>query len=146
MSSISPQYHSAEHILTAVFGELFNGKIIDSRFKGSKVRCDYELETETQEAQLPEIAAKAEKRANEIIQENREVTFEEISLKEAKKLCSLHRLPDGLEKIRIVKIGDDITTPCRGEHVKNTNEIGILKIRTYNLTSPKIIRLTFGLE
>jgi len=138
-----PRQHSAEHILTAVFGQLFGGKIVDSRFKGPKVRCDFELKTEIP---LEEIIEKAEKKANEIISENRETIIEEISRAEAEKTYSLHRLPEDVEKVRIVKIGPDIATPCRGQHVKNTKEIGVLKIRTYNFVNPEILRLTFVLE
>ncbi|MFA6099833.1 MAG: hypothetical protein WC750_03030 [Patescibacteria group bacterium] len=143
MGDIDPRQHSAEHILTAVFGQLFHGKIIDSRFKGPKVRCDFELDGEIP---LEENIEKAEKRANSIISEGREVAFEEVSSEEAKRLCSLHRLPAGIEKVRIVRIGNDVITPCRGQHVKNTKEIGVLKIRTSNFISPGILRLTFGLE
>ena len=143
MSEIDPRQHSAEHILTAVFGKLFNGKIIDARFKGNKVRCDFEVKSDKP---LEEMVRQAEKAANAIISQNREVTFEEVSLKGAEKICSLHRLPEGTEKVRIVRIGSDVITPCKGHHVKNTKEIGVLKIRTYNLISPGIIRLTFVVE
>jgi len=143
MPNIDPKQHSAEHILTAVFGNLFNAKIIDSRFKGNKVRCDFEIKSD---APLETIIEQVESKANEIIDQNREVTFEEVSLEKAKKLCSLHRLPEGVETIRIVRIGDDIVTPCRGDHVKSTSEIGKLKIRTFNFTNPGVLRLTFGIE
>ncbi|MEK7673453.1 MAG: hypothetical protein AAB373_06240 [Patescibacteria group bacterium] len=143
MSEIDPRQHSAEHILTAVFGHLFDGRIVDSRFKGNKVRCDYEVKTELP---LAEIISKAEARTNEIISENREVTFEFVSLAEAKKLCSLHRLPDGITEVRLAKIGPDVITPCRGNHVHNTSEIGTLKIRTFDWATPGIIRLTFVVE
>jgi Ser-tRNA(Ala) deacylase AlaX len=143
MSDIDPRQHSAEHILTAVFGQLFNGKIIDSRFKGPKVRCDFDITTDLS---LDKVIIQAEEKANKIISENRDVTFEEIDYEEAKKICSLHRLPEGIEKVRIVKIGNDVITPCRGQHVNNTKEIGRLKIRTYNFINPGVLRLTFGLE
>ena len=138
-----PTHHSAEHILTAVFGELYNAKIIDSRFKGTKVRCDYQI---TSEEPLAEICAAAEKRANQIISENRDVTFEEVTREEAERLCSLHRLPEGAQKIRLVRIGEGVLTPCVGEHVKNTSEIGGLKIRTFDWVQPGVIRLNFGVE
>jgi alanyl-tRNA synthetase len=143
MSEIDPRQHSAEHILTTVFGHLFNGKIIDVRFKGNKVRCDFEIKSDMP---IEEMVRQAEKAANAIIGQNHEVTFEEISRKEAEKTYSLHRLPEGTENVRIVKIGSDVITPCKGQHVKNTKEIGILKIRTYNFISPKILRLTFVVE
>ncbi|MFC1655885.1 hypothetical protein ACFL3C_03385 [Patescibacteria group bacterium] len=55
-------------------------------------------------------------------------------------------MPEEAEKIRIVRIGEDVITPCRGEHVKNTSEIGVIKIRTYNYINPRTLRLTFGIE
>lgn len=143
MNNIDPKQHSAEHILTAVFNYLFNGKIIDSRFKGTRVRCDYEILTNLP---LEEIIAQTEERTNQIISENRDITIEELSCEEAKKKCSLHRLPDGVEKVRMVKIGSDVITPCKGQHIKNTNSIGTLRIRTYNFIKPGILRLTFSLE
>ncbi|KKQ26946.1 MAG: Threonyl/alanyl tRNA synthetase SAD [Candidatus Magasanikbacteria bacterium GW2011_GWC2_37_14] len=143
MSEIDPKQHSAEHILSAVFGQLFNSKIIDSRFRGNNVRCDYELEIKIP---TEEIIKEVEDRANIIISENREVVFEEIGLEQAKALYSLHRLPDGVKNVSIVKIGSDIITPCKGPHVKNTKEIGILKIRTHHLVSPNVLRLTFVLD
>jgi len=143
MSDIDPRQHSAEHVLTAVFGHLFNGKIIDVRFKGNKVRCDFEVKSDMP---IEEMVRRAEKSVNAIISQNREVAFEEVSPGEAEKICSLHRLPEGTEKVRIVKIGSDVITPCKGQHVKNTKEIGILKIRTYNFISPRILRLTFVVE
>lgn len=46
MPPIDPKQHTAEHILTGVFGLLFNGKILDTRFKGTKIRCDYEIKSD----------------------------------------------------------------------------------------------------
>lgn len=140
---IDPKQHSAEHILTAVFGELFGAKIIDSRFKGNKVRCDFEIESDLS---LEEIIAKAEAKTNEIIKENRDVTFDTVTLEEAKKLCSLHRLPEGLSEVRLVYIGENVITPCNGEHVKNTSEIGTLKIKTFSYVEPNVLRLTLKVE
>lgn len=140
---MDPRQHSAEHILTAVFGNLFGGKIIDSRFKDNKVRCDYEVKSDLP---LEEIVRQAEKRANEIIAENREVTFDEIGFEEAQNLYSLHRLPEGVEKVRLVKMGSDVVTPCRYPHVATTKEIGNLKIRTFQWFQPGVVRLTFGIS
>ncbi|MFH1536551.1 MAG: hypothetical protein ABID45_01025 [Patescibacteria group bacterium] len=138
-----PKQHSAEHILSSAFKQLFDSNIIDSRFKGNKVRCDFKINSEIP---LEQIIEQAETKANEIISQNHEITFEEISVEEAKKLYAMHRLPEGIEKVRIIHIGDDSATPCRGKHAQNTSEIGKIKIRTSNLIKPDIIRLTFVIE
>ncbi|MBI4727022.1 hypothetical protein HY768_07340 [candidate division TA06 bacterium] len=112
-------------------------------FKGTKVRCDFAVESALP---MEEIIEQAETRANQIIAQNREVTFKEVRLEEASRLCSLHRLPEGAGKIRLVSLGEDVVTPCSGIHAKNTPEIGRLRIRTFNFVKPGAIRLTFVVE
>ncbi|MDQ7797608.1 MAG: hypothetical protein RDU76_01520 [Candidatus Edwardsbacteria bacterium] len=143
MPATDPRQHSAEHILTAVFGQLFNGKLLDTRFKGTKVRCDFSVQSGLP---LEQIIAQAEAKANGIISQNLDVTFEQMTAAEAAAYCSLHRLPEGAQDVRLVRIGQDVITPCSGPHVKNTSEIGRLHIRTWNLVEPGLIRLTFVVE
>lgn len=143
MPATDPRQHSAEHILTAVFGRLFHGRLLDTRFKGTKVRCDFSVQSELP---LEQIISQVENRANEIITQNREVTFEQMTAEEAASYCSLHRIPQETVNVRLVRIGDDVITPCSGPHVKNTSEIGRLHIRTWNWAEPGVIRLTFVVE
>jgi len=143
MPPTNPRQHSAEHILTAVFGLLFNGKLLDTRFKGTKVRCDFAAQSGLP---LEEIIQQTEAKANQIIAQNLAVTFEQMTAGEAAAYCSLHRLPEGAENVRLVRIGPEVVTPCSGPHVKNTSEIGRLHIRTWNWVEPGLIRLTFVVE
>jgi len=143
MPPTDPRQHSAEHILTAVFGLLFIGKLLDTRFKGTKVRCDFAVQSELP---LEQIIEQAEAKTNEIILQNLDVTFQQMTAEEAASYCSLHRLPEGAGNIRLVRIGQDVVTPCSGPHVKNTSEIGRLRIRTFNFVEPGLIRLTFVVE
>jgi Ser-tRNA(Ala) deacylase AlaX len=143
MPASDPRQHSAEHILTAVFSHLFGGKLTDTRFKGTKVRCDYLVETDLP---LDEIIQKVGEESNRIIAQHRAVTFQQMTAQEAAEFCSLHRLPEDTGNVRLVRIGDDVVTPCSGPHVKNTSEIGLLHIRTWNWAGPGLVRLTFVVE
>ncbi len=143
MPPADPRQHTAEHILTGIFGLLFQGKVLDTRFKGTKIRCDYEVKSDLS---LEKIIKQAEDKTNKIIKENRDVVFEMVTRDEAAKLCSLHRIPDKTTETRLVKVGTDIITPCVGLHVKNTREIGQVKIRTFQWVTPGIIRLTFVVD
>jgi misacylated tRNA(Ala) deacylase len=143
MPASDPRQHSAEHILTAVFGQLFHGRLLDTRYKGTKVRCDYAVQSDLT---LEQIIAQAEAKANEVILQNLAVTFQQMTAEEAASYCSLHRLPEGAQNVRLVRIGRDLVTPCSGPHVKNTSEIGRLRIRTFNFVEPGSIRLTFIVE
>lgn len=143
MPATDHRQHSAEHILTAAFGLLFGGKLLDTRFKGTKVRCDDKLDTELP---LEEIVALAAAKANEIISQNLDVTFEQLSAAEAASYCSLHRLPKDTKDVRLVRISPEVLTPCSGPHVGNTSEIGKLHIRTWYWAEPGMVRLTFVVE
>jgi len=143
MPATDPRQHSAEHILTAVLGQLFHGKLLDTRFKGTKVRCDFAVQSDLS---IDEIIAQAEAKANQIISQRRDVTFEQMTAGEAAEYCSLHRLPEGAQDVRLVRMGNDVVTPCSGPHVRNTSEIGRLRIRTWNWVEPGLIRLTFVVE
>jgi glutamyl-tRNA synthetase len=144
MRDIEPRFHTSEHILTAVVGELFNGLIIDSRFKENKVRCDYQVDLSIS---IDDFVKQIEKKANDYISKNLTVSFEEVSLSEAEKRCKLHRIPEGASSIRLVKVGEEIITPCAGAHVKNTKDIhGKIKIKNFNQIDKNTVRVMFSLE
>jgi len=143
MSGKDPRQHSAEHLMTSVFGDLYKGRIIDTRFKGTKVRCDYEIPGEF----LPEdVVSHVEYEVNRRIGLNLPVSYEITDIEKSEKICSLHRLPTDSRQVRLVYIGDKMITPCSGEHVGNTSEIGKVKIRTFQVPEPGILRLTFAVE
>jgi Ser-tRNA(Ala) deacylase AlaX len=140
---VEPKYHTAEHVLTAVIKELFKGIVTDCRQKGKKVRCDYQLDTDIP---LEEAIRGAEKRANEIISSNMDILIETVPREEAVKVAKLKKVPKDKDSIRLVRIGNYDVTPCSGQHVSNTDEIGKIEIRTFHQISPDTIRLTFVLN
>jgi len=140
---VDPKYHTAEHVLTAVISELFDGIITDSRFKGKKVRCDYRFKTDMP---LEEAIKKAENRANRIISSKYDIKIETVPRDKALKMVKLRKVPEEQDPIRLVKIADYDITPCSGEHVSNTIDIGRMEIRTYHHITPDTVRLTFVLH
>ena len=117
MPANDPRQHSAEHILTAAFGQLFHGKLLDTRFKGTKVRCDFAVQSGLS---LEEIIAQAEAKANQIISQKLDVTYEQMTAGEAAACCSLHRLPEGAQDVRMVRIGQEwppLQWPTREKHL-----------------------------
>jgi alanyl-tRNA synthetase len=70
----------------------------------------------------------AERRANEIIWEDRPVTPHQVTMEEARAL-PLRKMPDlGLGPIRLVEIAGFDLTACGGTHVAATGGVGLLKI------------------
>lgn len=137
---VEPRYHTAEHILTAVINEIYGGEVVEIHFKGNKARCDYRF---TPDVPLEEAIRKIEKRVNEVISKNYDVSIEFAEREEAARLARLKKVPEEKEKIRLVRIGDFNITACSGEHVKNSSEVGRMEIRTFHQLTPDIVRLTF---
>ena len=144
--SEAPRMHSAEHILNQVMVRKFGcGRCFSAHVNKKKSKCDYHFARALSDDEAKEI----ETAVNKAISANLEVTEKKVSLDEANLRFNLTRLPDGIETVRIVNIGDFDSCPCSGEHVDNTEEIGefhmisqdfndgVLRIR-YKLDDPKL--------
>lgn len=143
MRDIDPRYHTAEHILTGAAGSLFGGIIVDSRFKDAKCRADYRMPSPVD----PDPFARAvTAEANRIIDRHLDVTFESVTPQQAARRCTLHRIPSGAAEIRLVKVGDEVVTPCVGMHVANTCDIGgHITVKTITGIAPDTVRIMFGI-
>lgn len=137
--------HSAEHILNQVMVRKFDcGRCFSAHVNKKKSKCDYHFDRALTDSEVLEI----EEAVNEAISAHLTVTEEMASLAEAERNFNLTRLPEGVETVRIVHIGDFDSCPCIGEHVANTSEIGrfqlasqdcndgVLRIR-YKLADPQ---------
>jgi misacylated tRNA(Ala) deacylase len=119
--SYVPRMHSAEHILNQVMVRKFDsGRCFSAHVNKKKSKCDYHFDRALTDNEVTEL----EEAVNKAISANLDVTEEMVSLEEADRNLNLIRLPDGVETVRIVHIGDFDSCPCIGEHVDNTAEIG----------------------
>ncbi|MGN7479041.1 alanyl-tRNA editing protein [Solibacillus silvestris] len=116
------QQHAGQHILTAAFVELFNIPTISFHLGTELVTIDLNI-GEVSEEQL--IAA--EKRANEIILENRPIETKWVTKDE---LAHYHLRKDVTvdEDIRLVIIPDYDYNGCGGTHPTSTGQVGLIKI------------------
>ena len=138
-----PQMHTAEHILNQTMVRMFNkGRSFSAHLEKKKSKCDYHFERDLTETEVLEL----EKKVNDIISQNLNVTEEIIDFEIAQKLYNLQKLPEGVtENVRIIKVGEYDACPCIGQHVANTNEIGRFKIISTGFEN-EILRLRFKLE
>ncbi len=119
--SYAPRMHSAEHILNQAMVRKFDcGRCFSAHVNKKKSKCDYFFNRALTDDEVKEIQAAV----NKAISANLDVTEESISLEKANRNFKLTRLPDKVETVRIVHIGDYDSCPCIGEHVDNTAEIG----------------------
>jgi misacylated tRNA(Ala) deacylase len=138
-----PPMHSAEHILNQTMVRMFNrGRSINAHIEKKKSRIDYNIDRDLTAEEKLEI----EKRVNDVINSNLNVSEEFISREEAERVFNLNKLPDDAgERIRIIRIGDYDACPCSGPHVSNTSEIGNFKILSTSFENG-FLRLRFKLD
>lgn len=115
------QQHTGQHLLSAVFEELFGYKTVSVHFGDHSATLD--LDTEILSAQR---VLKAEARANALVFENRPVV---VSFEDAATAAGLRKASERSGEIRIVTIDGTDRSACGGTHVRSTGEIGPIVIR-----------------
>jgi alanyl-tRNA synthetase len=118
------QQHSGQHILSAAFIELYQMPTVS--FHMGEDYCSIDLAT-------PAVSAEqmigAEKRANQVVFENRPVQIRYVSRSEAEKL-GLRKLPPAeRDELRLIDFADFDLTACGGTHVSASGQIGSILLR-----------------
>lgn len=118
------QQHSGQHVLSAAFLELCQMPTVS--FHMGDDYCSIDLAAAAVSAD--EVIA-AEKRANEVIFENRPVRIRFVTREEAEKL-GLRKLPPvDRDELRLIEIADFDLSACGGTHVGATGQVGSILLR-----------------
>jgi len=118
------QQHSGQHVLSAAFVELYQMPTVS--FHMGEDYCSIDLATPSLSS--GQIAG-AEKRANQIVFENRPVRIRYVSRVEAEKL-GLRKLPPAEhDELRLVEVADFDLSACGGTHVSASGQIGSILLR-----------------
>jgi alanyl-tRNA synthetase len=115
------QQHTGQHLLSAVFEELFGHKTVSVHFGPESATLDLDAPLLSRERAL-----KAERRANEIVFENRSVR---VTFEDAATATGLRKQVDRTGELRIVEIEGIDRSACGGTHVGGTGEIGAVMVR-----------------
>ncbi len=116
------QQHTGQHLLSAVFEELFGFKTLSVHFGPDYSTLDLDAESVSREP-----LTAAEERANAIAAEGRPVT---VSFVEAHDAAGLRKASDRTGPLRIVTIDRVDRSACGGTHVRTTSEIGPILLRS----------------
>jgi len=118
------QQHSAQHVLSSAFVRLFGMTTVS--FHMADDYCSIDLDTPSLSKDQVEAA---ERRANEIVVEDRPVDVRYVTRDEAEKL-GLRKLPPvERDQLRLIDIRDWDVTACGGTHVNSTGQIGGVLLR-----------------
>jgi len=139
----SPASHTAEHVLNQTMVRMFHrGRSFSSHIEKKKSKCDYHFDRNLTQEEVAEI----QRRVNEILQSDLQVTEEFLSREEAAQQYNLGRLPDSAgDNVRIVKVGDYDACPCSGQHVASTIEVGRFTIVSTSYEQD-VLRIRFRIQ
>ena len=116
------QQHTGQHLLSAVFADVFGFETVSVHFGADRSTLDLDVGT-LEAKQLID----AERRANEIVFENRPVS---VGFEDASTATGLRKAPTREGMIRVVTIDSLDRSACGGTHVRATGEIGAIVLRT----------------
>ncbi len=136
--------HTSQHIISSVVWDRWHAKTVGNQLYENRARIDFHPLKLTEE-DVKWIEEECNRRISQKIDVKiYELTREEAEEKAGVERCNMELLPKSVKKLRIVQVGDEIC-PCAGTHVKNTSEIGTLKIIKKENKGKMRTRITYEL-
>ncbi len=118
------QEHTGQHVLSAAFVDLYQFPTVS--FHMGEDYCSIDLAADSLTAAQ---VIGAEKRANEIVFEDRPVRIRYVRREEAEKLGLRKLPPEGRDQLRLIEVADFDLSACGGTHVSATGQIGSILLR-----------------
>jgi alanyl-tRNA synthetase len=115
------QQHSGQHLLSAVFIELFDAQTVSFHLGPETSTIDLAVP-----ALSPEQVRTAQLRANEVVFENRPLA---VTFESAEQAADLRKPAEREGVLRVISIAGLDRSACGGTHVRATGEIGCILIR-----------------
>ncbi len=120
--------HTAQHLLAAHMYEFYHARVVGNQIHADYSRIDFEpLDVDSGAA--PAIVSEV----NRILSAGLDVTVYEEDRAVLEEIYDMKRLnldliPESIKRLRVVDVEGLDVNPCAGTHVKNTSEIGLLRI------------------
>ncbi|WP_181685641.1 alanyl-tRNA editing protein [Halorhabdus salina] len=138
--------HTAQHILSRVVLEEYDATTAGNQIHTDFSRIDFEP-ADFDDEDLEVI----EERTNAVIEQNLPVEKDErprerVEDNVAEGRSNLDLLPDHVEELRVVEIGDFDMCPCGGTHVDRTGAIGAIEITNRVSKGADVERIEFELR
>lgn len=137
--------HSSAHILAAVIYKELGSLITGGQLGEKKSRMDFNVTDFDRE-----LLTAFEEKANAIVEQAIPITVDFLPYEEAMAMPEIFRLknvlPKNLKELRVVTMGDFDAQADGGTHVKNTSEVGKIKITKLENRGAENRRIVWVLE
>ena len=144
-SEATAKLHSATHLLQAALRKVLGNHVEQrgSNITAERLRFDFSHPEKMTKEQLQ----KVEDIVNEEIKRDLPVSYEEMTLEEAKKSGAMGLFESKYgDKVKVYTIGDFSKEICGGPHVTHTGELGHFKILKEESSSAGVRRIKAVLE
>ncbi|MCD6109774.1 alanine--tRNA ligase [bacterium] len=144
-SEQTTKLHTATHLLDQALRNVLGPHV---KQKGSNITVDrLRFDFSHPDKMTPEQIKEVEYIVNEQIKKGLDVTYEEMTVDEAKKRGAIGLFESKYgEKVKVYKIGDFSMEICGGPHVKNTRDLGKFRIKKEQSSSAGVRRIKAVLE
>lgn len=138
--------HTAQHVVSKVVLDEFGAQTAGNQIHTDRSRIDFKPANFSERD-----VRRIEDRANAIIEEDLPVVKTEMARSEAEAQTPegrglLDLIPDHVDPLRMVAIGDFDLCPCGGTHVDRLSEIGSIRIINRVSKGAEVDRIEFELD
>ena len=140
--------HTAQHLVSGIAYELFNGvRTVGNQIHTTHSRIDFNPISFNEE-----MLEQLTNETNKMIEQNLEVSDLTLTRNEINSIMPPERtnmdlIPEFIEQLRVVKIGDEIDLcPCAGTQISNIGEIGEISIIGKKSKGKGTQRITYELS
>jgi len=137
--------HTAQHLVSRVVLEAFDAATAGNQIHADRSRIDFEP-ADFDEADVERIEAET----NRVIERDLPVRKaerprEEVEADTPEGRTQLDLIPDHVDPLRVVEIGDFDVCPCGGTHVDSTGEVGEVEVVDRSSKGSDVERVEFEL-
>ena len=138
--------HTAQHIVSGIVYDEFGARTVGNQLYADRARVDLHPISLTDDDMRM-----IERKSNDIIAGNVDVRIIEILRSDLEQRvneerCNLDLIPKSVSNLRVVEVSGFDLCPCAGTHVKNTGELGKVKIIKKDNKGKDRERITYILE
>jgi misacylated tRNA(Ala) deacylase len=138
--------HTAQHIVSGVVYDEFGPRTVGNQLYQDRARIDFHPVKFTEDD-----IRLIEERSNDIIARNIDVHISNVERTDLEarvnqERCNLDRLPISVQNLRVIEIPGFDICPCAGTHVRNTGELGTVKIIKKENKGKGRVRITYVLD
>ena len=138
--------HTAQHIVSGIAYDEFGARTVGNQLYADRARVDLHP-VSLSEDDLRTI----EEKSNDIIAGNVDVRIIEVQRSDLEQRvneerCNLDLIPKSVTNLRVVEVVGFDLCPCAGTHIKNTGELGQVKITKKENKGKDRERIVYTLE